>query len=160
MRCSAIRLCIAVLVAALGVSAVAGADEPKMSMPMSDAPAHFKPTRAAYTADHRFLVKLLSLPSPIPYQKHFSVRLAVYEGRSPHKQLSDAKVEITAGMRHGMTHGFAHSMDSAPKLAMKDGVLTVSGLYFHMTGTWVLEANVDADGITSSATFELPCCGH
>ncbi|HUJ88322.1 MAG TPA: hypothetical protein VLX30_15845 [Burkholderiales bacterium] len=154
----AIRLFLGAFVA--GLAAPAGAAEGmKMPMPMSDTPAHFKVARAVYTTDHRYLVKLLSLPSPIPYQSYFSVRLAVYQGRAPHRKLDDAKVGIYAGMRHGMKHGFAHGMDSAPKLATEDGVVTVSGMYFHMMGPWVLKVSVDQGGKPSTAYFRLPCCG-
>ena len=130
-----------------------------MNMPMSDAPAHFKVVRAVYTTDHRFLVKLLSLPAPIPYQKYFRLRLAVFSARPPHAKLPHARVEIEAGMRHGLKHGFAHGMDSAPRLATRDGVTTVSGMYFHMMGPWVLKATVRAGGEPSTAYFRLPCCG-
>jgi hypothetical protein len=130
-----------------------------MNMPMDNTPAHFEPTRSVYTTDHRFLVKLVSLPSPIPYEKYFSLRLAVYEAKPPHKKLTDARVEVSAGMRHGMKEGFAHGMESSPKLAMKDGVVTVAGMYFHMMGPWVLQVTVEHGGKRSVADFKLPCCG-
>jgi hypothetical protein len=132
----------------------------KMAMPMADEPAHFEPTRAAYTTDHRFLVKLVSLPSPIPYEKYFTVKLAVYEGHEPHHKVTSARLAIFAGMRHGMKHGFAHGMQSSPKLAEHHGVVTVSGMYFHMMGPWVLKATVHEAGKSSVAYFKLPCCGR
>lgn len=134
-------------------------DKAPMKMQMSDAPAHFKPTRSAYTTDHRFLLRLVSLPKPIPYQKYFSVRLAVYDGHPPHKRLTDARVDVTAGMRHGRKHGFAHGMDSSPKLSSKKGIVTAEGMYFHMMGPWILKATVDREGKKSVAYFRLPCCG-
>jgi hypothetical protein len=164
-------LCLTVLLAAFAAPPIANADMStstpsaasngmKMTMPMADTPAHFKPTRAAYTTDRRFMVKLLSLPSPIPYEKYFSVQLAVYEARSPHKKVTDAQVEIFAGMRHGRKHGFAHGMESSPKLDVKDGVTTVTGMYFHMMGPWVLKATVSEGGKRSVAYFKLPCCAR
>lgn len=131
----------------------------KMAMPMSDTPAHFKPTRAAYTTDHRFLIKLLSLPSPIPYQQYFTIRLAVYQGHPPHKRLADVPLELFAGMRHGLKHGFAHGMNSSPVMARKKGIITVSGMYFHMMGPWVMKLTVHGGGKPSVAYFRLPCCG-
>jgi len=131
----------------------------KMAMPMSDAPAHFKPTRAAYTTDHRFLIKLLSLPSPIPYQQYFTIRLAVYQGHPPHKRLAGVPLDLFAGMRHGLKHGFAHGMNSSPRLGRNNGVITVSGMYFHMMGPWVLKTTVYGGGKPSVAYFKLPCCG-
>ncbi len=173
MYCHFRRLCLGILLATLALplsvtaagmqmgSTAAKSDTGTMSMPMSDVPAHFKPTRAAYTTDHRYLVKLLSLPSPIPYQKYFTVRFAVYQGRPPHQRLAQVPVRIFAGMRHGLTHGFAHGMESSPRLVRKDGVVTVSGMYFHMMGPWVLKVTVSGNGnLPSAAYFELPCCGR
>ncbi len=155
-RCNRYFL-LGAMITALAAPTVATAAD--MNMPMDNTPAHFKPMRSAYTTDHRFLVKLVSLPSPIPYEKYFSLRLAVYDAQSPHKKLTDARVEIAAGMRHGMKEGFAHGMESSPKLESKKGVVTVSGMYFHMMGPWVLEATVEREGKASVAHFTLPCCG-
>jgi hypothetical protein len=154
------------LVAVLAVftAPLAAADEGamtgmKMNMPMSDAPAHFKPTRSAYTAHHLFLVKLLAVPTPIPYEKFFTIRLGIYDGAAPHKKLSDAAVEIYAGMRHGMKTGFAHGMNSSPKVTSNDGIVDVSGMYFHMMGAWTLKATVQRGGKADVAYLQLPCCG-
>jgi hypothetical protein len=149
--------------AALGGSAVAadqGETKMPMNMPMSDATAHFKPTRRAYTEHHLFLVKLLALPTPILYEKYFSIRLGVYDEAAPHKKLSDAAVEVYAGMRHGMKMGFAHSMNSSPKVATSDGVVDVSGMYFHMMGAWTLKATVREGNKEDVAYLKLPCCGR
>lgn len=173
MSCCFRRFCFGILLGALVLplsvtaagmqmgSTAAKSDAGTMSMPMSDVPAHFKPTRSAYTTDHRYLVRLLSLPSPIPYQKYFTVRFAVYEGRAPHQRLAKVPVKIFAGMRHGLKHGFAHGMESSPRLARKNGVVTVSGMYFHMMGPWVLKVTVSGPGHRPSlAYFTLPCCGQ
>ncbi len=128
----------------------------EMSMP--DAAPHFKVKSSAYTADHRFLVKLISMPSPIPFEKHFDLRFAVYDGRHPDKKITDADLKVMAGMRHGMKHGFAHGMESSPKVEGKDGVFTASGMYFTMMGTWVIEATVQQGNRQGTAEFSLPCC--
>jgi len=151
------------MVAVLGASAApaTATDQGGMQMPMamSDAPAHFKPTRSTYTEHHRFLVKLLEVPTPIPYEKYFTIRLGIYDGAAPHKKLSDAKVEIYAGMRHGMKTGFAHGMSSSPKVAVEDGVVDASGMYFHMMGAWTLKATVKEGDREDVAYLQLPCCG-
>ena len=155
-------LASAAMLAALAVPAVAAdQDETKMpmNMPMSDAPAHFKPTRSAYTEHHQFLIRLLSVPTPIPYEKYFSIRFGVYDGAAPHKKLSDATIVIEAGMRHGMKTGFAHGMNSSPKVASENGIVSVSGMYFHMMGAWTLKATVNEGGKEDVAYFQLPCCG-
>ncbi len=148
------------LLAVLSTPVAAAGGDMKMAMPMADAAAHFKPTREAYTGDHQFLVKLLAVPSPIPFEKHFTLRFAVYDGHDTKKKLSDANLKVSAGMRHGMKQGFTHSMESAPKIAGKDGVFTVTGVYFHMMGAWTLEATVEEGGKQGVADFQLPCCGQ
>jgi hypothetical protein len=122
--------------------------------------SHFAPTREAYTADHRLLVKLLSVPSPIPYEKYFTVRLGVYDGQNPAQQLSDVRLQVSAGMSHGLGQGFAHGMQSAAKIEVRDGVAVVSGMFFHMTGAWTMEVNVHVGGEEGTAYFQLPCCGQ
>jgi hypothetical protein len=128
-----------------------------MSMP--EKPSHSAPTRQAYTTNHDFLVKLTSLPNPIPYEKYFKVRFEVFDGSHPAQRLANASVAVFAGMRHGLKHGFAHGMQSSPKVQQKDGVVTVSGMYFHMMGPWVLKTTVRNGGKEGVAYFNLPCCG-
>jgi hypothetical protein len=131
----------------------------KMPTEMAHGPAHFQPTRQAYTSNRQFLVKLLAVPQPIPFEKYFDLRFAVYDGHHPQTLLPDATVTIAAGMRHGLKHGFAHGMESSPKEADKSGVITVSGMYFHMMGAWTLKLTVRQAGKTGTAYFRLPCCG-
>ncbi len=130
-----------------------------MNMSMPEKPSHVAPTRQAYTTNHDFLVKLVSLPNPIPYEKYFNVRFEVFDGSHPAQRLSNAQVAVFAGMRHGLKHGFAHGMQSSPKVRQKDGVVTVSGMYFHMMGPWVLKTTVRDGSKEGVAYFDLPCCG-
>ena len=131
-----------------------------MAMPMSEKPAAFAPTREAYTSNHAFLIKLLSVPPSIPYEQYFTLRFAVYDPHMPTMQLRDATLQIYAGMRHGLKTGFAHGMQSSPKVVDRDGVFTVSGMYFHMMGPWTLQMTVSDHGKQGVADFQLPCCGH
>jgi hypothetical protein len=150
-----------VAAAVLGAASIpALAQSGTMNMPMAEKPAHFAPTRQAYTTNRRFLVRLLSVPQPIPFEKYFKLRLAVYDPKHPAKPLPDARLALSAGMRHGLKHGFAHGMQSAPKIAEKDGIFTVSGMYFHMMGPWTLKAAVARGGGQGTAYFQLPCCGR
>lgn len=116
-------------------------------------------TRQAFTTNHRFLVKLVSLPKPIPYEKYFKLRLQVFDGNNPSKALPNARVAVVVGMRHGMSSGFAHGMESSPKVSQRNGVVTVSGMYFHMMGQWTLQTTVRNRGKEGIAYFNLPCCG-
>jgi hypothetical protein len=114
---------------------------------------------SAYTGNHQFLVKITDLPNPIPYQKYFTLRFAVYDGHHPDKQLSDAHLTLFAGMRHGMKQGFAHGMQSTPKIGENAGAVTADGMYFHMMGKWTLKVAVKEGGKQGVAYFDLPCCG-
>jgi hypothetical protein len=129
------------------------------SMP-AEKPAIGPATRQAYTTNRAFLVKLISIPQPIPYQKYFRVRLAVYDGMMTSQKIANAKVAVYAGMRHGMTTGFEHGMQSAPKVLAQNGVVTVSGMYFHMMGPWTLQTTVHSGGKSGIAYFQLPCCAQ
>jgi hypothetical protein len=154
-----LRFAAAVFMALLPTVPLALAASGDMSMPMGG-PQAGVPTMQAWTADHRFLVKLLSVPRPIPFEKYFTVRFAVFDARDLSKPLRDAKLQIDVGMRHGMAHGFAHGMQSAPKIVAQNGAIAVSGLYFHMMGPWTLKATVEAEGGRATAYFDLPCCGR
>lgn len=160
LRIAAFGLGALLLLTALPASAASGGSQTPAPMSMPDKPASFPPTVQAYTADHRFLVKLLSLPRPVPYEKYFDLRFAVYDGRNPAKRLPNASLAIDVGMRHNLKHGFAHGMQSAPKIIGKDGEFDVSGMYFHMMGPWTLKAMVHEGADTGTAYFELPCCGQ
>ena len=116
------------------------------------------PARAAYTADRQLLVRLVSVPNPIPMEKYFSLRLAIYAGNDPRQPLPDAQVQVAAGMSHGMAQGFAHEMQSSPHIEIRNGIATISGMFFHMTGEWTLQVRVHAAGHDGTVSFNLPCC--
>jgi len=116
--------------------------------------------RTVYTTNHQFLLKLVSVPRAIPYQKYFRVRMAVYDGNHPAHRIMHPRVAVNVGMRHGLKTGFMHGMQSAPQVSERDGVVTISGLYFHMMGPWTLATTVHAAGKEGTAYFELPCCVH
>lgn len=155
MRLTTAAFCAMTLFAA-AVPAVA--DMSGMNMEMT--PAHFAVARQAYTTNRAFLVKLISVPNPIPYEKYFKLRLAVYDAAHPGRVLSDAQVSVTAGMRHGLKTGFAHGMQSSPRVHEDNGVVTVSGMYFHMMGPWTLETTVRHGNKDGVAYIDLPCCAQ
>ncbi|MGH7659824.1 MAG: hypothetical protein ACRENA_02760 [Vulcanimicrobiaceae bacterium] len=156
LRSAALFAAVVAFAATIPVSAQMGG---MGGMKMPENPAHVDPTRQAYTTNHQFLVKLISLPRPIPYEKYFKVRFEVFDGANPSRPLPNARVVVFAGMRHGMKSGFAHGMESSPKVSRKNGVVTVSGLYFHMMGPWTLQTTVHNGGKEGVAYFDLPCCG-
>ena len=134
------------------------------SMPMNgmqmDGPAHFAPTTQAYTTNHALLIKLTTIPKPIPYQQYFTLRFAVFDPQHPNVALQNATFTLFAGMRHGLKTGFAHGMNSTPKIVGSNGTFTVSGMYFHMMGAWTLKVTAAAGGKSGVAYFQLPCCGQ
>lgn len=136
-------------------------DQPLATPPpptMSGHSSQAAPGREAYTADHQLRVRLLAVPSPIPMEKYFSLQLAIYDGNDPLRPLPDAQVQVTAAMSHGMAQGFAHGMQSSPRVEIHDGIATVSGMFFHMTGDWTLQVSVHAAGRSGTVSFYLPCC--
>jgi len=158
-RHSVIIVLAALTAAALTSAPIRAASHMSMSKSMSDTPAHFKPKLSVYTTNHDFLIKITSLPHPIPYQKYFSMKFSVYDSHQPNKLLPKAKLKMFAGMRHGLKHGFAHGMQSAPKIGDKNGVFPINGMYFHMMGKWTLKVTVSDHGQKGIAYFDLPCCG-
>jgi len=158
MRIPRISIAAVAIVIASTTSVLAQMNGMNMAMPQK--PAHFAATRQAYTTNHTFLVKLVSIPNPIPYEKYFKLRVAVYDGSNTSQRISNVKVSVFAGMRHGMKMGFAHGMQSAPQVQEQDGVATVSGMYFHMMGPWTLKATVQSGNRSGVAYFQLPCCAQ
>jgi len=118
------------------------------------------PAQVAYTTDHKFMIKLLSVPRSIPYERYFNLRLAVYDGNNPKQLVTNAQVKIFAGMRLGLKHGFANGMQSSPRILENKGVFNVSGMYFHMSGPWTLEITVIDGNRKGRASFQLTCCSY
>lgn len=144
--------------AAMSCSLLAAPARGAMTMDMTT-PAHFPPTHEAYSANRDFVVKLLSVPSPIPYEKYFTVKFGVYDGHHPDRLLKNASIRIFSGMRHGLKHGFAHGMESSPKISGHAGVFTIRGMYFTMMGPWVVKMWVHDGARHGIVYFKLPCCG-
>lgn len=152
---------LVVLVALAIAAPVWSQSRPSTPYPIHETPAGAVPSaRESYTADHRFLIRLLSVPGAVHLQRYFTVRLAVYDGHDTQHRLSDVQLEVAAGMAHGMAEGFAHGMQSAPQVEMRDGVAIVSGLFFHMPGEWTMRVTVHHAGQEGTGSFLLPCCAQ
>lgn len=118
------------------------------------------PARQVYTSEHRFLIKLLSAPRAPPLGRYFTVRLAVYDSHDPRRRLTDFRLDVAAGMAHGMAGGFMHGMQSEPHVELRDGVAIVSGLLFSMSGEWTMRITVHQGGEEGTGSFQLPCCAQ
>jgi len=113
----------------------------------------------ALTTNHLYRVVVLAAPQPVPLEKHFGIELAVYEVKSPRKRITDAKLDVTAGMTHGMGNEFVHGMLSTPVVEVHKGNYTVRGIMFHMEGPWTLRVRVREGGHSGTADLTLECCG-
>ena len=131
----------------------------RQGMASKEIPVAQIPRREVYTDNHIFLVRLLTIPGQIPFEKYFDVQFAVFDGKTPVQHTQDIEVSVFAGMRHGLRKGFVHGMESSPRVLANEGVFTVSGLFFHMMGPWDLEIHIVKDGREGVASFNLPCCG-
>jgi len=106
-----------------------------------------------------YRVEVRQAPKPLPEGEHFSLGLRVVSVDNPDQALDAARVSVQAGMRHGRDDGFAHGMQSEPQVSVRDGLILVEGLYFHMGGEWTLQVTIDGDQGEDRAWLTLPCCG-
>jgi len=106
-----------------------------------------------------YRVEVRQAPEPLPKGEHFSLGLRVVSMDNPDTPLEASAVTVEAGMRHGRDDGFAHGMQSEPRVSVRDGLILVEGLYFHMGGAWTLQVTIDGDDGEDQAWLTLPCCG-
>lgn len=106
-----------------------------------------------------YRVEVRQVPEPLPEGEHFSLGLQVVSLENPDQPLGAADVSVEAGMRHGREDGFAHGMQSEPAVSVRDGLILVEGLYFHMGGAWTLQVVIDGEDGKDQAWLTLPCCG-
>ncbi|MEQ8261580.1 MAG: hypothetical protein RH947_14885 [Alcanivorax sp.] len=106
-----------------------------------------------------YRVEVRQAPEPLPKGEHFSLGLRVVSMDNPDTPLDASAVTVEAGMRHGRDDGFAHGMQSEPVVSVRDGLILVEGLYFHMGGAWTLQVTIDGDDGEDQAWLTLPCCG-
>ena len=107
----------------------------------------------------RYRVEVRQVPEPLPEGEHFSLGLRVVSMDNPDAPLDASAVSVEADMRHGRDDGFAHGMQSEPVVSVRDGLILVEGLYFHMGGAWTLQVTIDGDDGEDQAWLTLPCCG-
>jgi hypothetical protein len=101
---------------------------------------------------------MVLVPKPVPMNKLFEVESILFDGSDPQRRITDATVQIEAGMTHG-TKQFMHSMQTAPGVEAGEGTWKVRGMMIHMEGAWTLRVDVIAGGKTSTADLTLACCG-
>lgn len=83
-------------------------------------------------------------PDPIPFNDFFDLVIDV--------DADDIAVDATMP-----AHG--HGMNVVPTVTSDgDGLWTVEGMLFHMTGEWELVVTVDPEGAADDAVFTVHCC--
>ena len=117
------------------------------------------PAMSVATTDHHYRIDVVSLPKPIPLAKYFTLQLAVYDGGTSLRPLTDASVEVSVGMMHGSGHEFMHGMQSSPRVEKHQGGFIVRGMMFHMQGPWTLRVQVHEGTRSATADIPLQCCG-
>ena len=91
-----------------------------------------------------YLVRVRPSLEPIPENEAFALTVWVFDPRRPTEPLADVTLAADAGMPE---HG--HGMNRVPAVARRDdGGFEVSGMLFHMGGSWELYLDVTRGAIT------------
>lgn len=112
------------------------------------------------TRQGEFFVTYAPEPNPIPFQKHFTMRLTVHDPEARDEPLEGATIDQVRAIMPAHDHG----MKVTPKIEPAGpGAFLVKGMRFHMQGPgedgkWVLEAVVNHEGTIDTTNFELQCC--
>jgi hypothetical protein len=104
-----------------------------------------------------FRVQMLGAPDPVPINRYFGFELAIVDGRDPTRRITDARVEVSAGMSHGGGSAFTHGMQSLPVVEKKNGSYLVRGMLFHMAGPWTVRVKVHHGASTETTDLRLEC---
>ncbi|HTB66361.1 MAG TPA: hypothetical protein VK727_09035 [Steroidobacteraceae bacterium] len=147
------RLTVAVL---LGLTVALAGSAPLHAQASAD-PA---PVAQVVTAQGRYRIALVAAPHPIPLSKYFTLKLAVYDTRTPTRPLTDVKLDVSAGMTHGAGHEFMHGMESSTVVEQSNDRFVVRGMMFHMAGSWILRVRVHQGAVSDTADLTLQCCGE
>ncbi len=100
---------------------------------------------ASNGAGYSLLVK--SSVEPLPENEEFALSVWVFDPARPDAPLGDVTLAADAGMPE---HG--HGMNRVPAVARRgDGGFEVTGMLFHMGGSWELYLDVTRGAITERA---------
>lgn len=117
--------------------------------------AHQQPTsespwdgaREVLSNGQGYLVRFAASLEPIPDNEVFELAVWVFDPAAPEAPLSDVALAADAGMPE---HG--HGMNRVPEVARRaDGGFDVTGMLFHMGGSWELYLDVTRGAITERA---------
>ncbi|HVS20012.1 MAG TPA: FixH family protein [Planctomycetota bacterium] len=125
--------------ACAGVSLVADAK------PVAEAP--WAGAREVASNGDGYLLRVAASVEPLPENEVFELSVWVFDPAEPEVPLEDAELAADAGMPE---HG--HGMNRMPAVARRaDGGFDVTGMLFHMGGSWELYLDVTRGAITERA---------
>lgn len=94
-----------------------------------------------------YLLRVATSVEPIPENELFELAVWVFDPERPEVPLRDVDLAADAGMPE---HG--HGMNRVPEVARReDGGFDVTGMLFHMGGSWELYLDVTRGAITERA---------
>lgn len=96
-----------------------------------------------------FRLSYTPLPDPIPFNKHFRLKLLLQDARNA--PVKGAKLSVTATMPE---HN--HGMNVKPKVKeLGNGVYQVEGFLFHMPGYWEVKIQINQAKKSESVIFGI-----
>ena len=110
--------------------------------------------------DQKFFVTFTPTANPIPFQKTFSLEVAVYEPRDHTKKVEAVSIDSVRAIMPAHKHG----MKVEPKVTkVSPGTFKIEGMRFHMQGAgddgkWVLELTLNDGKAVDLFTYDLQCC--
>lgn len=118
-----------------------------VSRATSDAQAPWAGAREVASNGGGYLLRVRTSAEPIPENEEFALSVWVFDPARPGEPLGDVALAADAGMPE---HG--HGMNRVPAVARRDdGGFEVSGMLFHMGGSWELYLDVTRGVITERA---------
>jgi len=98
-----------------------------------------------------YLVRFETVPSPIPTNELFSMRVSVFDGSGRTQASEEISLSADAAMPH-----HHHGMNVRPRVSRNDdGSFLVRGMQLHMPGYWEIYFDITRDGRTERAQYNL-----
>lgn len=149
------RTVVLLLVACVALSAGCGDDGGSEA----DNDSEVDQSRSLESENGQFLVMYSPSVEPIPFNQLFDMTVMVHDGEDHAQILMDAEISVEARMpAHG--HGM---LTDANVTKRDDGSFLVEGMKFHMRSNspeerWEIVVDVDQNGTTDTAVFNVMCC--
>jgi hypothetical protein len=133
------------LLTSLAALACAGAPLVARAEPAQQAP--WAGAREIASNGDGYLLRVRASVEPLPENELFALSVWVFDPDEPDAPLADVSLAADAGMPE---HG--HGMNRVPEVTRReDGGFEVTGMLFHMGGSWELYLDVTRGAITERA---------